>query len=334
MAACSKQDVTTKVDKPSALSLAGTRNAAEPARVVVAYIQGKSGNVEAVTDAIDFNIVTHVNIAFFDPGPGGKMVANGEPLFADLTAAQIKYVVNKAHTSGRKVLASLVGVKQAEGSTDIRPLFKGANRTGFINGLVELINTYNLDGIDVDVEGDQLAGIRADTTYAPFIAALRARINPMGKLLTVATPGPNSTMIPNSAKDLFDFVNIMSYDIGSGTTNNHSPYEKAVSDIQHYITNGYLPSKLVLGLPAYGHKGTVGSGTRSYKDIIAEFGPPAAFVDSIGDYKYNGIPTIERKTEYALQQIRGVMLWDAGQDARGEFSLIQAIGRKVNSTTR
>ena len=85
---------------------------------------------------------------------------------------------------------------------------------------------------------------------------------------------------------------IMSYDIGYGSSNNHSPYNKAVDDIQYYISNGWPASKLVLGLPAYGFKPTVGTGTRSYKSIVAEYGSAAAYADEYNGYKYTGINTI------------------------------------------
>lgn len=329
LTACSKQQVSSPEVKKTA-GRAMKISSTPSDKVVVAYIAGSAGNVQAITDSIDFSIVTHVNLAFFDPGTNGEMMANGEPLFADFTAQQINYVVTKAHAAGRKVLPSLVGANPAAGSGNIVELFRPANRTNFINHLADMVTYFNLDGVDVDVEGNQLAAIKNEGNYAGFIAALRNKINPLGKLVTVATPGPNSTTIPNSSIAYFDLVNIMSYDIGYGTSNNHSPYNKAVDDIQYYISNGWPASKLVLGLPAYGFKPTVGTGTRSYKSIVAEYGSAAAYADEYNGYKYNGINTIEAKTQYAVENIKGVMLWELSQDAPGPYNLIRAVGRKIN----
>jgi len=331
--ACSKQQISKPAEEQPESSSSKTATVTNPNKVVVAYIAGTAGNVQAITDAIDFNIVTHVNLAFFDPSTTGAMIANGEPLFADFTSAQINYVVTKAHAAGRKVLASLVGVNPAPGSGDVVTLFTPANRTSFINGLVELVNYYNLDGIDVDVEGNQLAAIKNQGNYAGFISALRNQINPLGKLVTVATPGNNSVTIPNSSYAYFDLINIMSYDIGWNGTANHSPYDKALQHIQYFLDDNCPASKLVLGLPAYGYKPTVGSGTKSFKDIVATYGSAAAYADTYDGYKYNGITSIEAKTKYAALHIKGVMIWELSQDAPGTYSLIQAIGRKINTTT-
>jgi GH18 family chitinase len=52
-------------------------------------------------------------------------------------------------------------------------------------------------------------------------------------------------------------------------------------------------------------------------------------VDSYRDYEYNGIPTIQTKTEYAMQHGAGVMIWEISQDTSDSLSLLQAIGKKL-----
>ena len=42
---------------------------------------------------------------------------------------------------------------------------------------------------------------------------------------------------------------------------------------------------------------------------------------------YNGIPTIARKTELAMDKASGVMIWQVLGDARGKKSLLKRINK-------
>lgn len=328
---CSKQAEPT-LDSEIAATTTTVQALATPAdKVVVGYIPGWA-NVQSVTDSIDFDIVTHVNLAFFAASTSGALLdANGQPLYSDFNATEINYVVNKAHAKGRKVLASLGGGNPDETAADMAFLFRAANRTAFINNLAAFCTYYNLDGIDVDVEGGTLTTIKNEQNYAPFIAALRAKINPLGKLVTCATAAWTGGEIPASSFDYFDLINIMSYDNGWGETNNHSTYDAALAHIEKFLKMGAPASKLVLGVPFYGYKPTVGTGEISWKQLLAKYGTAVAYVDYYDGYKYNGITAIEAKTKYAAQHIKGVMIWELSMDVTGTYSLLQAIGRKITT---
>lgn len=325
---CSKQAEQPKLTNEVAVTASATTN---PDKVVVGYIPGWA-DVKTLTDSIDFNIVTHINLAFFAANSAGQVMANGQPLYSDFGASQINYVVTKAHAKGRKVLASLGGGAPDPNAADMATLFRAANRTNFINNLAAFVTYFNLDGIDMDVEGTSLSTIKSEQNYAPFIAALRAKINPLGKLVTAATAGYDDGMIPSSSYDYLDLINIMSYDNGWGGTANHSTYDAAVAHIQKFLTSGAPASKLVLGVPFYGYKPTVGTGEISFAELLANYGSAVAYVDEYDGYKYNGITTIEKKTAYAALNIKGVMIWELSQDVQGTYSLLQAVGRKINTT--
>ncbi len=123
----------------------------------------------------------------------------------------------------------------------------------------------------------------------------------------------------------------MSYDNGWGTTGHHSTYAHAVGHIQTWLGLGCPAEKTGVGGSFYGYTNTVGTGGTSYKDIVGQY-PAAAYVDEYAGYKYNGIPTIEAKTEYAAQHIAGVMIWELSQDTSDSLSLLQAIGRKISGS--
>ncbi|UCJ05099.1 hypothetical protein KTO58_15490 [Chitinophaga pendula] len=304
--------------------------ATNPGKVVVGYVPGWV-NVQSVTDAIDFNIVTHINLAFFASSTSGAVMSNGQPLYSDFNAAEINYVVSKAHAKGRKVLASLGGGSPDPNAGNMAVQFRAANRTNFINNLAAFVTYFNLDGIDIDVEGNTLSTIKNEQNYAPFIAALRNKINPMGKLVTAATAGYDDGMIPSSSYAYLDLINIMSYDNGWGGTGNHATYDAAIAHIQKFLQSGAPASKLVLGVPFYGYKPTVGAGAISFKNLLSQYGSAVAYVDTYDGYKYNGITAIEAKTKYAAQYIKGVMIWELSQDLQGTYSLLQAIGRNINT---
>jgi hypothetical protein len=66
-----------------------------------------------------------------------------------------------------------------------------------------------------------------------------------------------------------------------------------------------------------------------------EADPEAAYVDSIeyngAEIFYNGIPTIQSKTQIALERAAGIMFWTLEHDAANELSLLQAIDAVVHS---
>lgn len=339
-AACSKQEEIKTGDKnednlkvsPVSSSAGIQAVVTNPDKVVIGYVPGWVSSVSNLANSIDFGIVTHVNLAFFAPSSTGGMMANGQPLFSDFNAAEINAVVTKAHAEGRKVLASIGGGDPDTAAGDIAVQFRAANRTNFINNLASFATYFNLDGIDIDVEGSTLNQIKAEQNFAPFVAALRAKINPLGKLVTAATAGFNGGEIPSSSYAYLDLISIMSYDNGWGGTANHSSYDAAIQHINKFLSLGVPASKLVLGVPFYGYKPTVGAGYKSWAQLIADYGAPAvAYIDTYDGYKYNCITAIEAKTKYAAQNIKGVMIWELSQDVTGTYSLLQAVGRKINT---
>ena len=67
-----------------------------------------------------------------------------------------------------------------------------------------------------------------------------------------------------------------------------------------------------------------GGAYTSYRTIVAQ-NPGAENSDQVGEIYYNGIPTIQRKTQYAIDNLGGVMIWEISQDASGDASLLDAM---------
>jgi hypothetical protein len=86
--------------------------------------------------------------------------------------------------------------------------------------------------------------------------------------------------------------------------------------------------KLVIGLPFYSEPSGV-----SFAKLVKN-DPAAAQTDTslyLGMMQnYNGIPTIQWKTRFALENAGGVAFWTLDHDAQGEFSLVNAIYQVVH----
>lgn len=309
---------------------------------LVGYIPSYSG-MTAVADRTDFSKLTHVNIAFANPTANGAIGNGAGPMCmvsisgGNVPKSDITYVVNKAHAAGAKVLVSLAGGGLPACAGDWKTLLRDS-RTGLVNNIVSFVNSSNLDGVDVDLEGELLTAIDNAGNYTPFIQALRNALP--GKLVTAATDSYNGGMLPIASIQYFDFINIMSYD-GAGPGRNvggeHSSYAKAQTDISTWLNRGLPKAKLILGVPFYGVGFNGMPAGIAFKDILANYGVAQAQSDVVGTrcatcayISYNGIPTIQAKTQLAMDQGSGVMIWDLSQDASGSNSLLAAIRTKIN----
>lgn len=324
----------------AALVLSGLAGTALAQTKVVGYIPSYKG-LRAVADRTDLAKLTHINLAFANPAPGGNFLNGGNPACMEAaTGADISYVVQKAHAAGAKVLVSLAGGVIPACSGNWQTLLQPASRSTVVNSLVQFVNTYGLDGVDVDIEGALLTAIDNAGNYTPFIQALRAALP--GKLVTAATATYEGGMVPVSSLPHFDFVTLMAYDAvgpGWGTVGTeHSTYSMAQSHIATWQARGLPKSKLVLGLPFYGYGFNGYAASYSFSDIVNQFGTAAAQSDLIGTacascayITYNGIPTIKAKTRLALQQGAGVMIWELSQDPAGANSLLSAVRAEIGN---
>ena len=268
-------------------------------------------------ERISFERLTHLNIAFINPDSTGNIVLR--PGFDSL--------IRKAKEHNVKVLASLGG-----GSFNpyYSSLLADSNRASFTKQLVELVMDHQLDGLDVDLENDNI-----DKNYEPFIVGIAPELKRNGKLLTAALATWNAHLISDRALEQFDFINVMSYDqTGPWRPDKpgpHSTYAKAEEDLYYWTNTRRIPKeKIGLGVPFYGYCfGTKYGESMSYKDIINTFAG-ADQQDQImpeggGVIYYNGLPTIKNKTILALKNAGGIMIWQLLHDADGNDSLLGAI---------
>lgn len=315
---------------------------------VIGYMAGFN-DMTATVDTTDLSKLTHINLSFTNPNSSGVMVANDvlvcmpNATNGHVTGTELRYVIDKAQAAGVKVLASVAGGVIPECSGNWETLLQPENRPALVENLVKFVEDFNLDGLDVDLEGVLLTNIDNAGNYTPFIQELSVALKSKNKLLTCATASYVGGMIPTSSIQYFDFVNIMSYDaIGPswGTPGiEHSSYAQAQEHINIWKDRGLTKDKLVLGVPFYGYGFGTYNSDYNFKNIISEFGMNAGSEDLIGTacagcnyITYNGIPTIRAKTQLALQEGSGVMIWELSQDATGANSLLNVIDQEIKSS--
>ncbi|MBN8676619.1 MAG: T9SS type A sorting domain-containing protein [Chitinophagales bacterium] len=277
---------------------------------------------------IEFERLTHVNIAFANPDANGNL---------SVESVSITNAVDKAHAAGCEVFISLAGgylTPQNEANWDNLAL--PANRPAFIQKIVQYVQDQDLDGVDLDLEWQYVK-----SWYSPFVLELKAALQAANIPLTVALPGNyRYPQISNAALAAFDWLNMMVYDLrGPWDPSNpgqHSPYDWAEDCIAYWKNQGMAAEKLTLGVPFYGYDfGVSPVESFNYRGIVNQ-DPANAYLDNTGMKWWNGIPTIQAKTELALAEVSGIMIWEIGQDAFGansQYSLLRAIDEVVDAAT-
>jgi GH18 family chitinase len=195
-------------------------------------------------------------------------------------------------------------------------------RQKFVNAMVKFCLDERLDGIDLDWEHPKNGAEQA--AYANLLTELHKAFEQHGLMLSVTIAAWQK--LPSSAFEAVDWVNLMAYD----HTGQHSTFESAQSDVKKLIDSGMPARKITLGLPFYGRDIKNSNRVLTYREIVANNRPEPA-VDEIDNIYFNGPETISRKTKYAIDKgLAGVMVWELGQDAAGDQSLLKVIMSAVD----
>ena len=285
------------------------------------------------TDRIQYDILTHINYAFAIPTPDASLLPLQNAYIAE-------YIIQEAHLRGVSVLLSVGGWSYEE--IPLEATFMAATDTPekiaqLGDAIVDMAVKYGFDGVDIDWELPR----NNDTSrqrYEGLMLYLCARLHKRDMLLTTAVIGgvtPEGTVLEDTAAytdavlDCVDWINVMAYDGGEGRK--HSPYSFAVMSAKYWRDTRKVPAnKIVLGVPFYGRPYGL-----SYAEIL-EINPYAYACDMINingtAVYYNGIPTIQAKTWWALNNVGGIMIWELSEDTTDiSRSLQEAIGNSVRS---
>jgi len=231
---------------------------------------------------------------------------------------------------GTKLLLCLGGNGRSGGfSVMVR---NSKNRKRFVENLVKLLNTYELDGVDYNWE---YPGYRMGKGYmeekeilkdyeglANLVRETREAFKDSDKVITLAYyPDTKQEKLLHlvGVDEHVDLLHSMSYDQGGA---NHSPRELAAKTLNQADIAGLPLSKLCLGVPFYGRKASVEGDWVTYEDLVQEH-KLSGKEDVVTNTKdgvgvgFNGKQTLGWKVKLAVKEnLGGVMIWEVGQDCR------------------
>jgi chitinase len=309
LAACNQAQPTavpTQAAEPTATIAPTETPMSEPTFRVIAYV-----TPAIVPEVIPYERLTHINYAFLIPNDDGTFApfSNGWKL---------ETIADLAHEHDVQVLISVGGWGWDEQFETMAA--DPERRALFVQNLAAFVEERGIDGADIDWEYPDAGP--SSQHFLALISELREAMP--DKLLTTAVVsyGENAEGVLSETFELFDFVNVMTYD-----GPDHGTMEQFERGLTYWQERGLPPEKTVMGLPFYARPNEA-----TYRAII-EADPQAAYLDSVewngAAVFYNGIPTVQIKTRLAMERANGIMFWTLDHDAAGDLSLLKAIDEVV-----
>ena len=220
--------------------------------ICLAYIVGSDkldGEFDKKLKQIDFRKLTHISVAF-------SLIKETDGKWLPCISDEIKSGINKIkaeinfQNADTKIILSIGGA-MADGFCHASRTVE--NRKDFTDQIIDMVNEFSLDGIDIDWEfpGESMFGIsHCENCKTDFILLLKELRNCLGsKLLTVAV-GSNKYFGIDVKKlgEIVDYVLVMTYDLGIM----HSSEMLSKIFITNWWILGIPKRKLCIGVPAYG----------------------------------------------------------------------------------
>jgi len=238
--------------------------------VVIGYVPGFRGEIDETT--IDANKLTHINYAFVNVKDSMAWLEN---IGTDTVNFRKLNSLKKINPS-LKILFSVGGWSWSENFSDA--VLTENSRRKFARTNVDMVDKYDLDGVDIDWEYPGMKG--QDNVFRPedkenftlMFKALREELDALGertgKTYQLTTAIPCFTRFIEmtemaKAQQYLDYINLMAYDfyVAGDTAGHHSnlfPSESYQNEqsgdraYQEYTKAGVPAHKLVLGIPFYG----------------------------------------------------------------------------------
>ena len=249
--------------------------------------------------------------------------------FAEITAGKINVNTVKrineimvARSAGIRVVLS-IGGWGTDGFSDA--VLTSASRKVFIDSIIDAIEQYEFDGIDLDWEypARGVAGIKYrpedKTNFTLFCQELREAFDAYNPelLLTAAVPGglPHLYEV-NKLNGCLNYLHLMSYDLSKqGVTSHHTAlhpstntYSSASQAVEAYAKAGFDKSRMTIGCAFYGFKSTVVDPSATANGMNVAYTSPKGNISYT--YIVNNILSTGTFIEYYDEQAMAYWLYD------------------------
>jgi hypothetical protein len=328
----------------STLSLLPSRAGAASSVKIVGYLSGWTiANVPNVMSSVQFGSLTHLIYSNFN-----VTSATDATLWSGWGTEQAKtwlsQSVSAGHSKGCKVLFSI----EDDGTGKLMGVVSSSTlRAQLVTNVVNLLTTYDVDGVDIDWEEIAAYGAKVDLLISDLYGAL----NPLGKMVTVSGAWDRINISLASANKVA-FINVMTYDMYYSPATSVLPvnasYSDTVAGVNLWVNAGYPKDKLLLGMPFYGYDSD--HTAVLYGEIVDALGPSpdqnqanislistprGSIAITGGTLWWNGVDLAMQKTAFVKTEgLGGVMCFDVGQDKLNDSrSLLQNVYDELRSTS-
>ena len=319
-------------------------------KITFAYMRNKDGNQDVLYNR-DYNMLDVINYSFAKIS-GGKLSVSGLTNLNNVLTLRQK---------GIRVVIVVDGVSNDTANAFNIMSASPISRKVFINSVMEVIDLYQLDGLDLDWE------INVNTTNFNLLCKeLREAFDKYNRklILSAAVGVATNAFDARTLANYLDYLHIMTYGMGSTSRVTHETALYSGSGVTYsvdyavnkYSSQGFPKSKMTFGIQFYVRMGTVSG------NPVNPFGLPMTSARSIGYasflsnyfnanqqyqyfdpntssyYWYDGTTyasydnqqSVKLKCQYAENQgLAGVMYWDYGHDLTG--TLLSAIYQEFNN---
>lgn len=285
---------------------------------------------------------SHLAITGIYPKEDGTLLTDGVDSF-------LPHLVAESHSNGKKVILSIGGAGSAsKGFIEITK--SDARMAKFIQNINDYVHKYHVDGIDIDWEywtyqnelGRGGQDIAESNQLLSLIKALRKQFPPSFILTVDISPGDwVGEQYQVELQDYVNYVNLMAFDFtgawGSSKIAYHSDLPTFDKAIDYVLKRGFNPSKVIVGLPAYGIEFLDGKNSKvrhlDYKEIVKILNEDQKKISRkrINNIYFEDQKSIKKKCLLVnKKKIAGIFIFNILSDHTSEnFSLLKACNQII-----
>lgn len=269
-------------------------------------------------DQIDPMVGKHLtDVVFFSVTPDINGRFSSKVLTIPKTAILLRRLRDEHHV---KIHLCVGGWNRSNGFAEIAA--SDESRRRFAAGLTSFCREQGFAGADIDWEHPKDAV--ESKNYGLLLTEIAAGFRPHGMRLTAAMAAWQT--LTKEGIDAVDAIHLMSYD----AKGRHSTPETAQADVRKLLDAGVPAKKICLGLPFYGRGINRSDQVKTYAEIAAA-DPESIDKDEVNGLYFNGPSTIRAKIRFAKEQkLGGVMIWEIGQDAPADLSLLKVVADEAS----